>query len=73
MAGVIPGVELTPGLACVPVVNVVLAFRALLQGQRAAAGVRDHGAARCSSCAAIAVWIAMRALSRELVAAATAS
>ena len=33
MAGVIPGLELSAGLAFVPVVNVVLAFRGLLQGE----------------------------------------
>jgi ABC-type Na+ efflux pump permease subunit len=33
MAGAIPGLELTPRLCCVPVLNVVLAFRGLLKGQ----------------------------------------
>ena len=33
MAGVIPGLELSPGLALVPVVNMVLAFRVLIRGE----------------------------------------
>jgi sodium transport system permease protein len=33
MAGAIPGLELDAKLACVPVVNVVLSFKALLQGR----------------------------------------
>jgi ABC-type Na+ efflux pump permease subunit len=33
MAGALPGLALTPALACVPVVNVVLAFRDLLKGR----------------------------------------
>lgn len=33
MAGLVPGMHLTLPLACVPVVNVVLAFRSLLQGE----------------------------------------
>ena len=33
MVGAIPGVELTKGLALVPVVNVVLAFKAMLRGE----------------------------------------
>ena len=33
MIGLVPGVHLTLTLACVPVVNVVLAFRSLLQGE----------------------------------------
>jgi sodium transport system permease protein len=33
LVGVIPGIELSPGLCLVPVVNVALAFRALLLGQ----------------------------------------
>jgi len=64
MAGVIPGVELTPGLACVPVLNVVFAFRALLQG-RALPLEYAITAISLLACAAIAVWIAVRALSRE--------
>lgn len=32
MAGVLPGLELTPALAGVPVINVVLCFRGLLRG-----------------------------------------
>ncbi len=64
MAGVIPGVELTPGLACVPVLNVVFAFRALLQG-RVLPLAYTITAVSLLVCAAIAVWLAMRALSRE--------
>ena len=33
LTGLIPGLRLTLPLACVPVVNVVLAFRAILQGE----------------------------------------
>ena len=32
MAGVLPGLELTPALAGIPVINVVLCFRGLLRG-----------------------------------------
>lgn len=32
MIGVVPGLQLTPAWACVPVVNVVLAFKAILRG-----------------------------------------
>ncbi len=31
--GIIPGIELSPALACVPIINVVLAFRAMLMGE----------------------------------------
>jgi len=64
MAGVIPGVELTPQLACVPVLNVVFAFRALLQG-RVLPLEYTITAVSLLVCAAIAVWIAMRVLASE--------
>ncbi len=64
MAGVIPGVELTPWLACVPVLNVVFAFRGLLQG-RAMPLEYSITAVSLLVCAAIAVWIAMRMLASE--------
>ena len=64
MAGAIPGVELSMGLACVPVVNVVLAFRALLQGKMLFA---EYAVVALSLCvyALIAVRLAVRLLSRE--------
>jgi ABC-type Na+ efflux pump permease subunit len=64
LAGVIPGVELTPALACVPVLNVVFAFRALLQGR---ALPLEYTITAVSLCvyASIAVWLAMRVLGSE--------
>lgn len=64
MAGVLPGMDLTPGLACVPVINVVFAFRGLLQG-RAMPLEYAITAVSLVVCSAIAVVIAMRLLSRE--------
>ncbi len=64
MAGVLPGLELTPGLACVPVLNVVFAFRGLLQG-RALPLEYAITAVSLVVCSAIAVVVAMRILSRE--------
>lgn len=64
MTGVIPGVELTPALACVPVVNTVFAFRALLQ-DRAMPLEYAITAVATLAFAALAVWIALRSLSRE--------
>jgi sodium transport system permease protein len=64
MAGLIPGLELTPGMACVPVLNVVFAFRELLLG-RASGQAYALTAASLALCAALAVWVALRALSRE--------
>lgn len=64
MAGVIPGVELSPGLACVPVLNVVFAFRGLLQG-RVMPLEYTITAVSLLVCAAIAVWMAMRVLASE--------
>lgn len=64
MAGAIPGVELSMGLATIPVVNVVLAFRALLQGKMLFA---EYAVVALSLCvyALIAVRLAVRLLSRE--------
>lgn len=64
MAGVLPGMELTPGLACVPVLNVVFAFRGLLQG-RSMPLEYAITAVSLVVCSAVAVVIAMRILSRE--------
>jgi ABC-type Na+ efflux pump permease subunit len=64
MAGAIPGLELTPGLACVPVVNVVLSFRALLKGQWLPLEYALTGITLLVLAAA-AVWIALRVLGRE--------
>lgn len=72
MAGVLPGVELSPGLACVPVLNVVFAFRALLQGR---AMPLEYALTALSLLlfAALAVWLARRALEREPAARASGS
>jgi len=64
MAGVMPALALTPGLACLPVVNVVLVFRELLEG-RGAAWSYALTALSLASFAALSVWIAVRLLSRE--------
>lgn len=64
MAGAIPGLELTPALCFVPVVNVVLAFRALLKGQWLPL---EYGltAFTLLALAVLSMWIALRVLSRE--------
>ncbi len=64
MAGAIPGLELTPGLACVPVVNVVLAFRSLLNGESLPLEYAITAASLFVS-ALVAVWASVRLLSRE--------
>lgn len=64
MAGAIPGLELTPGLACVPVVNVVLAFRALLNGQSLPLEYAITAASLFAS-ALLAIWASVKLLSRE--------
>jgi len=64
MAGAIPGLELTPGLCFVPVVNVVLAFRSLLKGQSMPLEY-TLTALSLLLFAVAAVWIALRVLSRE--------
>lgn len=64
LAGAMPGLALTPQLACVPVLNVVLAFRDLLKGRWAPL---EYGLAACSllACALAAVWGATWFLQRE--------
>jgi ABC-type Na+ efflux pump permease subunit len=66
LVGAVPGIELQPALALVPVLNVVLAFRGLLLGE---AQPLFYTLTACSllACAALASWIALRALSREPV------
>lgn len=64
MAGAIPGLELTPALACVPVVNVVLSFRALLKGQWLPLEYALTGITLLVL-AVLAVWMALRILGRE--------
>lgn len=61
MVGVLPGLELSPGLALVPVVNVVLLFRSLLQGQLP---LLEYALTSLSLAlfAALAVWLAVRIL-----------
>ena len=62
----IPGIELTPALATVPVINVVLAFKSMLRG--------EFLPLEYSICAvslivlsALSSWFALRLLSRESV------
>lgn len=62
----IPGIELTPTLATVPVVNVVLAFKSMLRGE-----VLPLEYAICAVSlivlSALSSWFALRLLSRESV------
>lgn len=64
MAGVLPGLELTPQLALVPVVNVVLAFRGMLRGD---VQPLEYGLTAVSLLvyAVLAILFARRILSRE--------
>ena len=64
MAGVLPGLELTPQLALVPVVNVVLAFRGMLRGD---VQPLEYGLTALSLLvyAVLAILFARRILSRE--------
>jgi sodium transport system permease protein len=64
LAGAIPGLELGPGLALVPVLNVVLAFRALLQG-RVLELEYLLTALALAVYAALAIVVCVRVLSRE--------
>lgn len=64
MAGAIPGLELTPPLCFVPVVNVVLSFRALLKGQWLPLEYALT-ALTLLVLAGLAVWIALRVLGSE--------
>lgn len=72
MAGAIPGLELTPKLALVPIVNVVLAFRALLKGQSLPLEY-TLTAASLLVLALASIWLALRILSRESLIAADKS
>jgi len=65
-AGVIPGLELTPQTALIPVLNVVLAFRAMLLGK---ALLLEYSltCAALLAYAALAITLAVRLLSRESV------
>lgn len=64
IAGVMPGLELSLGTACVPVLNVVLAFRAMLQGQVLPGEYALTGLSLLFY-ALIAIRVALRVLSRE--------
>jgi ABC-type Na+ efflux pump permease subunit len=64
MAGAIPGLELDRVLCFVPVVNVVLAFRALLKGQSMPVEY-CLTALTLLVLAVAATWVALRILSRE--------
>lgn len=64
MAGAIPGIELTKASAFVPVVNVVLAFRALLKGESRPVEYAIT-ALVLLALAVAATWIALRLLDRE--------
>jgi ABC-type Na+ efflux pump permease subunit len=64
MAAAIPGLELTPALSCVPVVNVVLSFRAMLKGQWLPLEY-SLTALTLFVVAALSVWIALRVLGSE--------
>jgi ABC-type Na+ efflux pump permease subunit len=64
MAGAIPGLELDRVLCFVPVVNVVLAFRALLKGQSMPVEYLLT-ALTLLVLAVVATWVALRILSRE--------
>jgi len=66
MAGALPGLELTPAMAFVPVLNVVLAFRSMLLGEALYLEyVLTAGALLVY--AIIAIRLAVRLLSREAV------
>ena len=66
MAGAMPGLELTPAMAFVPVLNVVLAFRSMLLGEALYLEyVLTAGALLVY--AIIAIRLAVRLLSREAV------
>jgi ABC-type Na+ efflux pump permease subunit len=64
LAGAIPGLELTPALSFVPVLNVVLAFRGLLKGDSLPLPY-TLTALSLLAYATIAIWAALRWLSRE--------
>jgi hypothetical protein len=64
MAGAIPGVEFTPGIALIPIVNVVFAFRSMLRGQVLPLEY-TLTALSLLVMAALSVWVAVRLLSRE--------
>jgi sodium transport system permease protein len=63
MAGTLPGVELTPALAGIPVVNVVLCFKSLLRGESIALtyAITAVSLSALSVARSLSVWM----LSRE--------
>lgn len=64
LIGILPGLELTPTLACIPIVNVVLAFRGLLEGN--GIGVEYFiCAASLLAFASLAMRTSLHLLSRE--------
>ncbi|MFT7486287.1 MAG: sodium transport system permease protein [Candidatus Paceibacteria bacterium] len=70
MASILPGLELTTKTAFIPIVNVVLAFRALLQGQ-ALPLEYTLTAVSLLAYAVLAIVFAVRILSRESLGLAT--
>jgi len=64
MAGAIPGVEFTPGIALIPVVNVVFAFRSMLRGEVLPLEY-TLTAVSLLVLAALSVYVAVRLLARE--------
>lgn len=64
MAGTLPGVELTPALAGIPVVNVVLCFKSLLRGESIALPYAIT-AASLSALSVAAIALSVWMLSRE--------
>jgi sodium transport system permease protein len=64
MAGTLPGVELTPALAGIPVVNVVLCFKSLLRGEAIALPYAIT-AASLAALSVAAIGLSVWTLSRE--------
>lgn len=64
MAGAMPGLELTPATAVIPVVNIVLTFRTMLRGESKPLEFAIT-AVSLLAFAGLAVWLAVRVLSRE--------
>lgn len=64
MAGALPGLELSPGTAAIPVVGIVLAFRTLLRGEVLPLEFALTAVALCGF-AILASALALRVLSRE--------
>lgn len=69
VASSLPGIELTPGIACTPIVGAAVTFRTILRGGPLAEmpwGAFALSAAALLVYAAIAVWFSVRLLDREL-------